>query len=50
MGLKNFFIFSFVLLIGLKLIISEFVGNVNYEELGKCYIGLLMIVIIFSCE
>lgn len=48
MGLKNFLIYSFVLLIELKLIISEFVGNVNDEELGKCYI--LMIVIIFSCE
>lgn len=50
MGLKNFLIFSLVLLTGLKLTISEFAGNANYEEPGKCHIGLSTTVIIFSCE
>lgn len=37
MGLKNFLIYSLVLLTGLKLTISEFAGNANYEEPGKCH-------------
>lgn len=48
MGLKNFLIYSLVLLTGLELTISEFAGNANYEEPGKCHISTT--VIIFSCE
>lgn len=36
MGLKNFLIYSLVLLTGLKLTISEFAGNANYEEPEVC--------------